>query len=89
MPAYTTLAAFLAGLACFASSTHAADSNQERPPKAIKPSAASSGIAAPQRSGLGSRSSAPMRWDALDPRTIERAEKRRSVDAPSFPPERQ
>jgi hypothetical protein len=89
MSTYTTLAAMLAGLACAASSSLATEANTERLATSAKTPAAASGAASTQRALPRSRPAAPVRWDGLDPRTIERAEKRRSVEVPSFPPERQ
>jgi len=89
MPAYTTLAAALAATVLAASGSLAADAMTEHPAKTVKPSSGSSSQAAAQRKRQPSAQHAPVRWDALDPSTIERVQKRRSIEVPSFPPERQ
>jgi hypothetical protein len=58
------------------------------PPVASAEPAASA--KAPQKSSLPStkKADAPLRWDRLDPSTIERRSTNRAPKAPSFPAER-
>jgi hypothetical protein len=89
MSAYITLAALLVGLGCAISGSLAADTTAKPPADSAKTFPAPTGASSSNRATPRLRPAAPVRWDALDPRTIERAEKRRSIEVPSFPPERQ
>jgi hypothetical protein len=88
MPTRSTLAASLICLALVSAGSLAESTTSEQRAKQLKSAPASAGVKADRQ---GNRASHPgvQRWDALDPRTIERQQKRRAIEAPSFPPERQ
>jgi hypothetical protein len=88
MPARSTLAATLACIAFVSAGSLAESSASEQRAKQPKSPPASASAKSDRQ---GNRASHPsvQRWDALDPRTIERQEKRRAIEVPSFPPERQ
>jgi hypothetical protein len=85
MPARTTLAASLTCLALVSASSLADSSTSEQRVKQPKSAPASASAKSDRQVNRPSHP-AVQRWDALDPRNIERQEKRRAIEVPSFPP---
>jgi hypothetical protein len=89
MPANTSLAAAIVALAFFASASLAAGESQApASPGAKRLAPSTSAPAASARNRPKPSSAKPLHWDAVDPRTVERAAKT-PPSRPGFPAERQ
>jgi hypothetical protein len=89
MHAHIALAAALVALSSFASASLAAGESQEpSSPSARRPPPSASAPSSSGRSRAKPSLADPLRWDAVDPRNVERKGKKPS-SPPQFPAERQ